>query len=190
MTKPTIPAIGIDLGTTFSVVARHRRPRPADHRGQRRGGPAHAQRRAVRRRGRGGGQGGAEGPGHRGRPRGRVLETRRRIPRLPQGARRQAVSARGDRGLDPQQAPHGRRRADRADRQGGDHRAGLLRRGPPQGHAGRRLHGRLRGAGHHQRADGRRRGLRLPAGLPRPTRAAPRPRERSWSTTSAAARST
>ena len=59
--------------------------------------------------------------------------------------------------------------ADRPVQQGGHHRAGLLRRGPPQGHAGRRLHGRLRGAGHHQRADGRRRGLRLPAGLPRPT---------------------
>ena len=72
--------------------------------------------------------------------------------------------------FDPQQAPRRRREADRPDQQGGDHRAGLLRRGPPQGHAGFRLHGRLRGARHHQRADRRRGGLRFPARLSRPAR--------------------
>ena len=50
--------------------------------------------------------------------------------------------------------------------QGGHHRAGLLRRAPPQGHAGRRPAGRAGSARHHQRADRRRHRLRLPAGLP------------------------
>ena len=39
--------------------------------------------------------------------------------------------------------------------QGRHHRAGLFRRSPPQGHAGRRLHGRPGSARHHQRADRR-----------------------------------
>ena len=142
-----------------------RRARTARDPGQRRGRSSHAERRAAGRQRRGRGQGGHEGHEQRGRSRGRVRQARHGPSRLSSRDRRQAVSARGDPGLDPQQAPRRRHAADRAVRQGGDHGAGLFRRGPPQGHAGRRIHGRLRSAGHHQRADRGGRGLRLPAGL-------------------------
>ncbi len=45
-------------------------------------------------------------------------------------------------------------------RQRGDHRAGLLQRQPAPGHQGRRQDRRPRGQAHHQRADGRGPGLR------------------------------
>ena len=190
MTAANIPAVGIDLGTTYSVVAQARRARTARDPGQRRGRSPHAQRRAAGRQRRGRGQGGHEGHEHRGRPRGRVRQARHGPSRLPSRDRRQAVSARGDPGLDPQQAPRRRHAADRAVRQGGDHGAGLFRRGPPQGHAGRRIHGRLRSAGHHQRADRGGRGLRLPAGFSQRRRQHRPSRGGCWSTTWAAARST
>ncbi len=102
------------------------------------------------------------------RPRGRMRQARHGPSRLPQVAGGEAISARGHR------RPWilNKLRVDAA-RQIGPFskvvitRAGLFRRGPPQGDAGRRLHGGLRGAGHHQRADGRRGGLRLPARLSR-----------------------
>ena len=74
----------------------------------------------------------------------------------------------------------------------GDHRAGVLRRSPPQGDAGRRPHRRPGSARHHQRADRRGHRLRLPAGLLDRGRqlAARMPRRTCWSTTWAAARST
>ena len=75
--------------------------------------------------------------------------------------RRPERSARGAQRLPPQTAQGGRRAAARAHPAGRHHRAGLLRRGTPQGHAGRRPSGGPGGAGHHQRADRRRRHLRL-----------------------------
>ena len=58
----------------------------------------------------------------------------------------------------------------------GDHRAGLFRRAAPQGHGRRRRDGRPEGAGHRQRADRRRAGLRRDARLPLARRRAARTR--------------
>ena len=74
---------------------------------------------------------------------------------------RQAVRARGD--LGPGAAQARRRRVQvprRAGHRGGHHRARLLQRRPAPGHQGRRPDRRPRGAPHHQRADRRRPRLR------------------------------
>ena len=190
MTQPSIPAIGIDLGTTFSVLAR------IDERGQ----PVTV----------------VNAEGDRLTPSvvlfdgDDVVVGKEALKAIATEADHVAECSKRDVGhrvyhkvLEGKQYPPevieafilNKLRVDAEQQIGpfskvGDHRAGLLRRGPPQGHAGRRLHGRLRGARHHQRADRRRRGLRLSAGLPGPQRQHRRAADTSWSTTSAAAPST
>ena len=107
------PTIGIDLGTTFSVVARldaDGHPETlVNAEGDRLtpsvvlfdGDDVVVGKEALK------------AIGHRNGTRRRVLQAGRRPPRVPQGDRRQTVSARGDRSLDPQQAPRGRDGPDR-----------------------------------------------------------------------------
>ena len=106
MTHEHIPAIGIDLGTTFSVVAK------LDERGL----PLtlvnaegdHITPSVVLFDGDDVvvGKEALKAMAIEAELRGRMLEARRRPSRVPQDAGRQAVSARGDRGVHPQQAPH------------------------------------------------------------------------------------
>ena len=67
--------------------------------------------------------------------------------------------------LRPGTAQAGRRIAAGADPPGRDHGAGIFRRNAAQGHAGRGPLGRARSPGHHQRAHGRGGRLWLPAGV-------------------------
>ena len=75
------PAVGIDLGTTYSAIAQLDDTGPARDAGQRRGRPDHAQRRAVRRDQRRGRQGSGQGAGDRGRAGRRVRQARPGQPR-------------------------------------------------------------------------------------------------------------
>ena len=170
MADESIPAIGIDLGTTFSVVSKlEENGSPVtivNAEGDRitpsvvlfDGQDVVVGREALKRL------------RHRGGARGGVLEARRGLPRLPQGAGRQAVPSRGDRSLHSQQVAARCRGPDRAFQQGRDHGAGLFRRGPPQSYARCGLHRRFRGAGHHERAHGGGRGLWFSARLSEPRR--------------------
>ncbi len=93
--------------------------------------------------------------------------------------RRQGVHGPGDLGPHLGQAQEGRRGVSRRHRDPGrHHRAGVLRRRAAHGHQGGRVHRRARGAAHHQRADGRRAGLRARQGGHRPHRPRLRPRRR------------
>ena len=143
MPKPSRhPAVGIDLGTTFSVVAASTtwagRMTLINAEGDKitpsvvffEGDNVVVGKEAVK------------AAGHRRRAGGRVRQARPGAALLSQAARRAAVSARGAAGLDPQQAAGRRRAADRRLQQGRHHRPGLLRRSPPQSHARRRLHRR------------------------------------------------
>ena len=195
--------IGIDLGTTNSAVAvltggepevlperrgwthdpvgrrlREVRRAAGGHRGQAPGGHQprehDLQRQALH-----GPQVRRGGRGDEDRPlRGRPRPERRRAH---QGGR-QGVQPAGDQRDDPPEAEGGRRGLPRRD---GDrrrhHRAGVLQRRPAPGDQGRRQDRRPRGQAHHQRAHRGRAGLRARQGDA--TR-------RSWSSTSAAARST
>ena len=77
------------------------------------------------------------------------------------------------------QAEEGRRGVSRRHRDPGrHHRAGLLRRRAAHRHQGGREDRRARGAPHHQRADGRRAGLRARQGGDGPDRPRLRPRRR------------
>ena len=137
MTKAKLPAVGIDLGTTYSVVARlDERGRPVtlvNAKGDRLtpsvvlldGDDVVVGKEAMK---------------AMSTEADLVAECQARHgpSRLPSRHRRQAVSAQGRPGLDSQQAPQRRHAADRAVREDGNHGAGLLRRGPPQGHTGAR----------------------------------------------------
>ena len=93
--------------------------------------------------------------------------------------RRQGVHGPGDLGPHPGQAQEGRRGVPRRHRDPGrHHRARVLRRRAAHGHQGGRGDRRARGAPHHQRADGRRAGLRPRQGGHRPHRPRLRPRRR------------
>ena len=185
-------AVGIDLGTTFSVVAclddlgrpqtLHQRRRRQDH----------AQRACCSK---------ATTWSSARKPSRRWPPTATAWPNVPSAIWAIACSTRCSAAgsIRPrrsqawilQQAAHRRsqRRSARFE-QSRHHRAGLLRRSSPQSDARRRLHGRLRSDGHHQRADRRRGGLRLPARLSRSRRHRGEKRKRFWFTTWAAARST
>ena len=187
-------AVGIDLGTTNSVVAIAREGKPAalhDETGKAHGavgrGLSVVRRRAGRRRGppadgagaaqrRGVGQA-ADGPRRRRSPhRGRRAALRdragQRRDRHGEAAhRRQGALAGRDLGRDPEGAAQARRGgAGQAGRARGHHRAGLFRRCRAHGDPRCRARRRPRSAAPGQRADGGGAGLWLGQGLRGPLR--------------------
>ena len=149
-------AVGIDLGTTNSVVAVLDGRRAGGHR-QRRGLAYHPQRRRVRQERRGAGRRGRQAPGRdqrrphhplRQAPHGRrdwkVDDRRQDLHRAGDQRARAAEAQARRRGL-PGRDGHRR----------GHHRSGLLQRRTAPGHQGGRADRGAQRAAHHQRADRR-----------------------------------
>ena len=189
--QPSQPPVGIDLGTTFSVVAYvddANRPVTISNSVGDLITPSAVfvddeevivGREAVRNA--------AESPDSYAE----CLQARHGVAAFSPQDPRHGRSARSPQRLRPGAGEERRPAADRANPESGDHGAGLLRRNPPPRHAGSRPAGGPGSAGHHQRAHGRRLGLRLPARLPESRAAALRPSGSAcWSTTSAAGHST
>ena len=160
--------IGIDLGTTNSVVAVMEGGEPGRH-PQPGGEPDHPLGRRVHQGGRAAGRRAGQAPGgHQPQadhlldqavhgPPARTRSAEEKLvpykvvggPQRPRGGRdrRQAVHPARDLGDDPAQAQGDRRGLPRPHgAQGGHHRAGLLQRRPAAGHQGRRPDRRPRGA--------------------------------------------
>ena len=158
----TEPIVGIDLGTTYSVVAAldpSGRPVTITNRHGDLSTPSVVllddDELIVGKE--------APAPGaRRARTGGRVSQAGHGGPVLPSAGRRPAGAARGDLGDHPQAAQGRRRTPGRPDQARGHHRAGLLRPHPPRGDLRGRPAGRARGRRPPQRADRRGPGLRVP----------------------------
>ena len=172
-------AVGIDLGTTNSVVSVLEAGEPDRH-PQRRGRPHHAVGRRLLQVRRGARRRGGQAPGHH-QPR-----PHHPLGQAPHGRPSWTVDIDGKKYTaqeisrpHPAEAEAGRRELPRRHRHPGrHHRAGVLRRRPAHRHQGGRPDRRPRGAAHHQRADGGRAGLRARQGGRRPDRPRLRPRRR------------
>ena len=181
-TKSMSKIIGIDLGTTNSVVAVMEGDQPTVIQNAE-GQPHHALGRRVQQDRRAAGGTGRQAPGRhqsgkhdlldqavhgpplrrsqRRNEDGPVPRRARRQRRRPRQGRRPGAGAAADLRDDPAEAEAGRRGLSRpAGDQGGHHRARLLQRRAAPGHQGSRPDRRPRSDAHRQRADRRGAGLR------------------------------
>ena len=154
MTCSVEPAVGIDLGTTFSVLAHldaDGKPRTIRQRGRR---TDHAERRVLRSRCADRRPGSLASGGIGAAAAGAVRQTRCRAAAVRQVDLRPSVSSGDHRVARVGEAQAGRRLEAGRIPQSGRHGARVFQRTPPEGHAGCRAIGRTGGDRHHQRTHG------------------------------------